>query len=166
MTKENETYQKFWLNLLPRPMKQFVDGQRVERLENCRILDEILIECRRKSQEARLQLEDVPAGIRMLKYFGWRNIREPNCQREEHAVWSCRAVSLGCGANLSELRTCFHELPEKTSILETTETAYEPKSASQNDFPCRKVQERLGKCVATNLRDLANSVAEAKSSKE
>ena len=143
---------------LPTSVSSMLDEQRIERLDQCRILDEILLECKRSKasgQSTTLQLEDVPAGIRMVRYFDWRNLADKNCQREEHAVWACRAISLGCGADLVRLRTCFNELPHPTSILENTETAYESKTSSKSDFPCRQYQEVVGRCVASNLHDLA-----------
>jgi hypothetical protein len=159
-----------------------MDDQRLHRLQQCRVLQEVLSDCRRQSSSSsrdtsststnkdtdttrrrRLELEDVPAGIRMVKYFNWRDWQAPetvtadnnnndgssnksntkskkggnnHCLREEHAVWACRGVALSCGAPLAQLKSCFDETPGGVDavLASTNQTAYEPEyKAGNND---------------------------------
>ena len=122
----------------------------------------------------RLQLEDSSPGIRMVNYFKWRQENEyhATCQREEHALWACRAVALQCGQELMQMRECFNELQgvgtdgqpgDVGAILKHKHTAYEKSNNSNNnkksqatdDIPCRVWQEKVGECIATNSKALA-----------
>jgi len=38
-----------------------------------------------------------------------------SCSREQHAVWACRAVSTGCGKDLSQLKRCFEDIDTEKS---------------------------------------------------
>lgn len=166
-----------------------MDQARIERLQQCRVLQDTLAQCRkaaRKNQpgKRRLHLENSPPGIRMTNYFKWRDRHEydATCQREEHAVWACRAVALGCGADLTELRNCFNEiqgvgndgeLANVGAVLKHKRTAYEigkkSKSASieeGEEIPCREIQERMGKCISDNSKALARRHLERTSAKE
>jgi hypothetical protein len=149
-----------------------MDQQRHERLAQCRSLESVLADChaQRTTTKTRTQLEDIPAGIRMVRYFDWRDVPDPHCQREAHAVWACRAVALQCGGELLKVRDCFHQtLPTKTTILEYPNgtAAYNPSSSpssSKDDFvqdegtdavvPCARLQQSLGRCVSTNAHAL------------
>jgi hypothetical protein len=141
-----------------------MDEQRVERLKQCRILEDIAAECRRPTKEGsdRIHLEDVPIGFRQVRYFRWRNLHEheSTCQREIHAIWSCRAIALHCGAELVELRRCFDKLQETnpSAILKQSETAYEAENAS-SELPCRSLQVQLGECVKRNSTELQKRCA-------
>lgn len=153
------------------------DVQRLDRLRQCRILEEIMAECRRarktkSKQEERAHLEDCPNGIRMLRYFDWRNVHDYDrkCSREQHAVWACRAGALQCGGDLVQLRTCFDEVQEPLpdnpnvknhgAVLRCSASAYEakPKHAGR-EIPCRTLQEQMGKCVAKNAAALVEREA-------
>lgn len=142
-----------------------MDNQRHERLEQCRVLESILADCK-AGKPNRTQLEDVPPGIRMVRYFDWRNSPDPHCQREAHSVWACRAVSLKCGADLVEVRNCFHNgLDSKQAILRHSDGAvYEPSMDTDvTKRPCGEVQRKLGECVATNANALLLRDMERKS---
>jgi hypothetical protein len=157
-----------------------MDEQRHERLAQCRSLESVLADCR-TAKSNRTQLEDVPAGIRMVRYFDWRDVPDPHCQREAHAVWACRAVALKCGKELIQIRDCFRNYGamgglsgdnNKTTILNhrTGSAAYELSdavvvqgAAAANDAdatsdismnPCAKVQQILGRCVSANAHAL------------
>jgi hypothetical protein len=159
-----------------------MDEQRHERLAQCRSLELVLADCRARTPN-RTQLEDVPAGIRMVRYFDWRDVPDPHCQREAHAVWACRAVALKCGKELIQVRDCFRNYGamssgssgdhinnnNKTAILNhrTGSAAYEPSDAvavrgaadadATSDIsmnPCAKVQQILGRCVSANAHAL------------
>jgi hypothetical protein len=177
-----------------------VDEQRIERLQHCRIIEDVYNECRRfnklaKQQEQQsssssdaalstmkrtMQLEDFPPGIRILKYYDWRNVHDYDhkCSREKHAIWACRAGALQCGAQLVQLRNCFNDavIPppgvvdpvsknnkDYGAVLNVATTAYEPLKVKPNttrnnnidSIPCREFQEKLGLCIATNATALA-----------
>ena len=156
MTSDCDWFDTF----LPESIVRWTEDQRMERLQSCRQLDTVLKQCRQKEQQ-RSQLEDFPAGIRMLRYFDWRHKNEPNCVREEHSLWACRAVALQCGADLVQLRNCFREKGDK-AVLSETRTSYE--HTSENDaFSCMELQRKLGSCVLKKANALARRMDERKS---
>lgn len=136
----------------PASYQRTMDEQRLERLRQCQDLARILQSCRQNQNHQRPQLEDLPIGIRSVRYFRWRKSPEQletegqttshannannkqnsnhnhntdhSCIREEHALWACRGVALKCGQELVQLRDCFrqHTAPE---LLQATQTAYE-----------------------------------------
>ena len=203
------------------------DQQRVERLEQCRVLESILQSCRQEqalTRQAKQQsmdrgrssrswwpfsgraatakskesagssasdttasssdhvyqhhhvptLENTPGGIRMLRFFHWRELPaefpHTNCRREEHAVWACRAVAVGCGQPLTQLRDCFDEQgPERILVSRYTtkgkgansQTSYTDApldDKKKTKIPCHDYQRAVGTCVASNLHDLQQRV--------
>ena len=108
----------YWTDLM--------DQQRLQRLEQCKILTSILDSCeaahhhhgsptkKKKKQKQRHddvpRLDDVGPGLRMLMYYNWRNktdVHQKGCIPERHSVWTCRAVALGCGEDLRRMKDCF-----------------------------------------------------------
>jgi hypothetical protein len=102
-----------------------------------------------------------------------------SCAREEHAVWACRAISTGCGKDLSELKKCFDDvdnetetngesrpLPQHVRVLTSPFTNYqgivekvgEPSDKNvvsvKEQIPCYEIQWRLGSCVTENGKQL------------
>jgi hypothetical protein len=165
-----------WVNSLKVQFDDIVDEQRMERLQSCRIIEDVYAECRKYQklkldQERTMHLEDFPPGIRILRYYDWRNIHDYDhkCAREKHAIWACRAGALQCGGELVQLRNCFNNVqqpPPGTSdpihtknhgaVLNTSATAYEPKQRNiHKNIPCRDFQEKMGACIATNASALA-----------
>ena len=140
-----------------------MDGQRMERLKQCRLLQDALSACRSK-QKDRQQLEDFPEGIRMVRYFDWRNVHDydEHCQREQHAVWACRGIALGCGGDVVRVCRCFQEQGPDT-VLDQCNSAYE----NNNDtLPCADLQWKLGRCVAveaTKMEQRKRSLSEQES---
>jgi hypothetical protein len=127
---------------LPASLHRILDEQRIARLSQCQKLEQVLAECR-EQREPRSQLEDFPMGIRMVRYFHWRDLPEETpCLREEHALWACRAVALQCGPDLVQLRDCFQTNGPDT-ILSQAGTSYQGKSEST----CRELESKLGACV-------------------
>lgn len=180
-----------YLNAVKNQLHDMGDEQRMERLQSCRTIEEVHKDCRRfnklvkqKQQSSTtteddstlkrtVQLEDVPPGIRILKYYDWRNIHDydHSCIREKHATWACRAGALQCGAELVQLRHCFNVAvvpPEGVTdpnnknygaVLSISNTAYEPSkhkhTVNLDTIPCREFQEKLGQCIAKNATALA-----------
>jgi hypothetical protein len=166
-----------WFSSIQSFIDDTVDEQRIERLRACRSLEDILAQChksRSKSKNgsgdsnSRFHLEDVPAGIRMVRYFQWRDVHDfdRQCSRETHALWACRAGALQCGSELVQLRNCFLDRQAPVSghvdatdyraVLKCSATGYEAKARNDDkDIPCRLFQEQVGQCVAKNARLLA-----------
>jgi hypothetical protein len=156
---------------------KFQDDQRLERLQYCRELERVLEQCRSRRQGNHPQqqqqqsqeqgqedgIEGLSPGLRMMKYFGWRGMLkgekphplathiEASCAREQHSLWACRAVSIGCGKDLGALKKCFdHEGAE--TILVQPKTGYE--ESSSHEVPCRELQHALGSCVTDGAQKL------------
>ena len=224
--------------------QEFDDQQRIDRLSECRKLEKILHNCRKRHQPGKPKsrykkntdnedpIESISIGVRNMKYFGWRGIlnkssspsaqqKDPSansetadagdtsdkrakasaandgpdisvfypkirssCAREEHAVWACRAISTGCGKDLSELKKCFDDvdhhdtesepntggsraLPQHVRVLTSPFTNYvglvekvgEPSDRKnvvsvKEQIPCYEIQWRLGSCVTENGKQL------------
>jgi hypothetical protein len=165
------------------------DAQRLERLQQCRQIEQVLKECQQQSNSSHQKykhntIESIVPGIRMMKYFGWRGILQQqqqsedgstndidsvvnSCAREQHALWACRAVSIGCGNDLSHLKICLDAENDDGSgdegndqkpipnVLRNPVTAYEPKSQQDIDqATCGDFQARLGKCVGQGAQEL------------
>jgi hypothetical protein len=157
------------------------DEQRLERLQQCRQLEIVLEACRTRKgtapKEGESQIERTVPGLRMMKYFGWRgitvnkdqdnNITTTNtqaeqvlaatCAREQHALWACRAVSIGCGRGLGTLKDCF-EGEGAVPVLSHSQTNYEEQEASSQkaemQIPCKQLQRDLGECVGQGAHEL------------
>ena len=120
------------------------------------------------------QLEDLPAGMRMVRYFNWRNHQPEDsssssssgdthggsCLREEHAVWACRAVALQCGRELVGLRDCFRRVGPDRILSPDATTAYKVDDYERHndndddDDSCLVWQTQLGSCVQQSARAL------------
>mmetsp|Transcript_15107 Transcript_15107/g.38064 ORF Transcript_15107/g.38064 Transcript_15107/m.38064 type:complete len:249 (+) Transcript_15107:180-926(+) len=76
-------------SVLKERFQEFDDQQRIDRLSECRKLDKILHECRKRNQPGKPKsrytkksdkndpIESVSIGVRNMKYFGWRGILKP-----------------------------------------------------------------------------------------
>ncbi len=75
------------------------------------------------------------------------------CAKETHELWACRALSLGCGNYVGDLRRCWKEnssdKPQnQTDSFEGSEISYEGRDS------CRKIQQDMARCVTRNAREL------------
>lgn len=146
-----------WWTKAQRYWQQINDEQRLERLEQCRQLEAILQDCRVNGGQSKL--DDTPSGIRMLRYFNWREVEsDATCQRELHAVWACRAIAVGCGEDLVRLRNCFDKATP--AVILAGEPVYEQAS---KQVPCGELQQRMASCIQKSAMDLQQRV-EARSS--
>ena len=138
------------------------DNVRVERMQQCMALRELLRQCR-DNKEDRPRLEDIPMGIRSVRYFQWRDYQPEghSCAREEHAVYGCLAVCLKCGSEMVEVRNCLEEYGT-INTLSHGKTFYEagqnPGISDEEGFPCIDVQRKLGNCVRENMRQLEERI--------
>lgn len=153
---------------------KFQDDQRLERLQtHCKSLDDLFKTClkNRKSDSEAIEHRGLP--LRSIKYFDWRDIAkehpevEKTCAREEHLVWSCRAVAFGCGRELGALKQCFDD-EGPLRILSAPGTAYEGGSDTNKkaNIPCREVQEALGNCTNKGVSALYERRRKQQSSSE
>jgi hypothetical protein len=185
-----------YMNSWRQQITGMMDDQRLHRLQQCRILQTVLSDCRKSNdsnnishRQRKIELEDVPAGIRMVRYFNWRDWKEPSgasdtdndtndsnsnsnnsnhCLREEHAVWACRSVALKCGAPLAQLRSCFTDAGADAVLDSRNRTAYEPDDAGGADqtpkTQCQWQQQALGDCVAAAAVQLQERQESSKAS--
>ena len=159
------------------------DKQRLERLQQCSKIQERLEACQKgQAEESNIDIEYIVPGLRMMKYFGWRGIHKApensdelnqqistvvskTCAREQHALWACRAVAVGCGLELGNLKRCFDE-EGPMSVLSNPQNQYEgkaPKSRKGGEIPCGGLQQQVGQCVNTGLRELDERERDRKS---
>jgi hypothetical protein len=179
--KSSSSLSSSWSSSLSHWWIDLHDEQRLERLQQCRQLETVLEACRNRKgtapKEGESQIERTVPGLRMMKYFGWRGLtinkdEENNtttrnteaeqvlaatCAREQHALWACRAVSIGCGQKLGVLKDCF-EGEGAVPVLSHSQTNYEgQEAASQNSemqIPCKQLQRDLGECVSQGANEL------------
>jgi len=146
---------------------KFQDDQRLERLQQCRQLQNVLANCEATTAAAAATatatanndaIEEFSDGIRMMKYFGWRGIlkqeqgsdqpakqlpvklREAiasSCARERHAMWACRGVAVGCGKELAALKKGFDDHGPLV-ILHESQTAYEESYTKNKNNKSKK----------------------------
>jgi len=76
-----------------------------------------------------------------------------SCSREQHAVWGCRAMALGCASDLVQLKKCFKE------NLGTTNPQYFAYDSDAVDIGegknfCQLEMQKVGNCVKQNWKEL------------
>lgn len=82
------------------------------------------------------------------------------CIRETHEMWACRALALGCGNHLSDLRRCWSDA---ASVLNKGEFAIKVgDSGSAADAACRGIQQQMARCVSKNAAELKERMEAAK----
>mmetsp|Transcript_18428 Transcript_18428/g.27310 ORF Transcript_18428/g.27310 Transcript_18428/m.27310 type:complete len:192 (+) Transcript_18428:123-698(+) len=176
--------------------QRFSDEQRLFRLGTCQDIAKCVESCRNvrnsrlsgKECGEMLDLEGCVAGIRMVKYFDWRESQPtriklgdgargetvlaikpshdkakdeiPTCARETHAVWGCRAIALGCAPHMIDLRNCFQESYTTEQVLSVSQFGYE--NNNNENIPCRDIQRALGECVAREASLLEQRVSASK----
>jgi len=177
--------------------QEFSDDQRLFRLQACQDIYTCVESCRNvrssklsgKDGEEMLDLEGCASGVRMVKYFDWRESLPtriklsndikgetvvsmktastdqekdeiPTCARETHSMWGCRAVALGCAPHLIDLRNCFQESYSKEHVLSVAQFSYE--NNNEKDTPCGDIQKKLGDCVAKEAALLEQRISARK----
>ncbi|KAL7532057.1 hypothetical protein ACHAXR_004402 [Thalassiosira sp. AJA248-18] len=84
-----------------------------------------------------------------------------NCAIETHELWACRALALGCGNHVGDLRRCWSDANspnQKTAAAVGNEITFE----NGNENSCRHIQLNMAKCVNKNAAELAERVQAAK----
>lgn len=78
-----------------------------------------------------------------------RNIQYSKaCARETHEMWACRALAMGCGQHLSELRRCWD-----SSLLGNN---------GSSDTSCKGIQQNMAHCVTKHASELSERMEAAK----
>jgi hypothetical protein len=84
------------------------------------------------------------------------------CAIETHELWACRALAVGCGSHLAELRQCWADA--ERNLLATSKTKEEEMGFYKDkskDTSCRSMQLRMARCVNKNSADLNERVKAA-----
>mmetsp|Transcript_13989 Transcript_13989/g.20893 ORF Transcript_13989/g.20893 Transcript_13989/m.20893 type:complete len:238 (-) Transcript_13989:47-760(-) len=83
------------------------------------------------------------------------NVETSTCSREKHAIWGCRAMSVGCAKELVTLKKCFQNDLGTTNpqhfAYDRQEVSSDPDSKIDE---CRLDMRNLGDCVTKNMEDL------------
>lgn len=90
-----------------------------------------------------------------------------DCAIETHELWACRALALGCGNHLTDLRRCLDDNNQKIS-----QASGEMQYHNEARKTCRDIQVDMATCVNKNAAELdarnkaAKAAAKAESSKQ
>ena len=78
-----------------------------------------------------------------------------SCQRELHAVWTCRALTLGCGSELVHLKRCFEVegISNPTCFYDVPLSSL-PQDNSISTHDCRFYQRKVATCVTEQWKNL------------
>ena len=79
------------------------------------------------------------------------------CIKETHEMWACRALALGCGNHLSDLRRCWSDA---SSVQNKGELTFKDGD-SGSDASCRGIQQQMARCVVKNTEELKERMAAA-----
>lgn len=80
-----------------------------------------------------------------------------DCIQETHEMWACRALALGCGNHLSDLRRCWSDA---SSMQNKGELTFKDGD-SGTDASCRGIQQQMARCVLKNTAELKERMAAA-----
>ncbi len=64
------------------------------------------------------------------------------CAKETHELWACRALSIGCGNHVSDLRNCWDSAV----------------SDGIGEMSCKEIQQNMARCVTKNASELAKRI--------
>ncbi len=87
----------------------------------------------------------------------------PSCSRENHAVWGCRAMALGCATELVQLKKCFQKHEYNNPAYFAYDQNESPPESHRGELDirtdvlnddCRLDMQKLGKCVSINWEEL------------
>ena len=194
------------------PLTAFADRQRIERMEQCTQLANILSAC--QAIKAGKQLDSTEDAIlppsksaaRISRFFKWNGEEEhrpskssalddafsslggrisngnegdddntqgntattattrprysADCAIETHELWACRALAVGCGNHLAELRRCWDRqnsvatvvMREQDDVKEEGIEFY--KDPTKEDLSCRNIQMNMARCVNRHVAEL------------
>lgn len=94
------------------------------------------------------------------------DVETSTCSREKHAIWGCRAMSVGCAKELVTLKKCFQNdlgttNPQHFAYDRQASSDTDPEDATENigilldeNDECRLDMRNLGDCVTKNMEEL------------
>jgi hypothetical protein len=204
------------------PLTAFADRQRLERLEQCKQLEDILLACQKANEvrendnrgssttaaETGSAASKSRSEARIKRFFKWNESQETNgsndanntssnvfsdatasiygdggeessedkqvrnrlntntspryskdCIKETHEMWACRALALGCGNHLSNLKQCWSDA---SSVQQNTGEITFKDGDSASDASCRGIQQQMARCVTKNAVELEQRMASTK----
>lgn len=92
------------------------------------------------------------------KLYNNSTIYSKGCIRETHEMWACRALALGCGNHLSDLRRCWSDA---SSVQSKGELTFNDGDGG-SDASCSGIQQQMARCVLKNTAELKERMAAAK----
>jgi len=170
------------------PLSSFADQQRAERLAACRQLEDIVNACQAQSKSQNTdelthetEVVTTNSGTKIARFFKWgdRSVGESvgdnsesngvkskysyGCHKEIHELWACRALALGCGNYLKDLRRVMDEdieitMQKESSTDTKSEITYYEKQNSAREKETREIQQMMAKCVTKNASELAERI--------
>ena len=78
------------------------------------------------------------------------------CVIETHELWACKALAVGCGNFLSDLRQCWTQQQIEDAQRSENEGMTYHNSNRDN---CRDIQINMGRCVKKNIKELDDRAA-------
>jgi hypothetical protein len=193
------------------PLTAFADRQRIERMEQCTQLANILSACQAiksgKQQlgsptEDAILLPPSRSAARISRFFKWNGEEEhqpstssalddafsslssgetnndhttkssntatpaattkprysTDCAIETHELWACRALAVGCGNHLADLRRCWDRQHSVSNVVLRTEVKEEGiefyKDPTKEDHSCCTIQMNMARCVNRHVAEL------------
>lgn len=86
-----------------------------------------------------------------------------DCAIETHELWASRALALGCGNYLADLRRCWSDAnhnPDEQSVVGDGISFY--NNNREKEKVCRQIQQDMASCVKNNFADLEKRMKAAK----
>mmetsp|Transcript_19560 Transcript_19560/g.42486 ORF Transcript_19560/g.42486 Transcript_19560/m.42486 type:complete len:236 (-) Transcript_19560:1911-2618(-) len=86
-----------------------------------------------------------------------------DCAIETHELWASRALALGCGNYLADLRRCWSDAnhsPDQESVAGDGITLYNENNEKEKS--CRQIQVDMAQCVKKNATELEERIQAAK----
>ena len=77
------------------------------------------------------------------------------CVIETHELWACKALAVGCGNFLSDLRQCWTQ----QQIEDAQRSENEGMTYHNSRDNCRDIQINMGRCVKKNMKELDDRAA-------
>jgi hypothetical protein len=81
-----------------------------------------------------------------------------DCAIETHELWACRALALGCGNHLADLRRCWSDQHSVATVKMRDEGTYFYEAGAKEETSCRAVQMSMARCVNRHAEELNERV--------
>ena len=76
-----------------------------------------------------------------------------DCAIETHEMWACRALALGCGNHLADLRRCWSDRHSASTVKMRDEGVYFYEGTKE-EKSCRDIQMSMARCVNRHAEEL------------